>query len=72
MSFIPGVFYAFVVSSYLLAAPIGFNLNWPVAYGAAGVLSVIYIVLVIRACRLRRAFAESQESPAYEVISEED
>jgi len=55
IAFVPGCFYAFVVSSYLLAAPIGFNLSWPIAYTAGGVLTVVYAVLVLRAAHLRRA-----------------
>lgn len=59
MTLIPGCFYMFVCSSYLLSAPIGFHLDWPVAYTVAGVLTAAYCVLVCRAGIKRRQRIES-------------
>ena len=61
MTLIPGAFYMFVCSSYLLNAPIGFRLPWTAAYVVAGVLTVAYLALVVRAGLKRRARIESGE-----------
>ena len=61
MTLIPGCFYMFVVSSYLLNASIGFNLPWTAAYVVAGVLTVAYAALVVRAGLKRRRRIESGE-----------
>lgn len=55
MTLIPGSFYMFVVSSYLLNAKIGFNRSWEVAYIGAAILVVVYIALVVKAGFKRRA-----------------
>ncbi len=39
---IPGTFYAFVCSSYILNAQIGFRLSWTVAYPAGVILALLY------------------------------
>lgn len=49
MTLIPGCFYMFVCSSYLLNAKIGFGLEWGAAYAVAGVLTAAYAALVVRA-----------------------
>ena len=54
MPLLPGAFYAFVTSSYILNAKIGFHLPWSFAYPIAGVLAVIYIVAVIITGRKRK------------------
>ena len=59
MTLVPGCFYMFVVSSYLLNAKIGFGLEWTVAYFVAGVLTAAYCVLVVRAGLKRRQRIES-------------
>lgn len=51
MALVPGAFYLFVVTSYILNAHIGFNLPWPAAYALAGACACAYAVLVIRAAR---------------------
>ena len=48
MALIPGSFYMYVVSSYILNAKIGFQLPWLVSYVIAGVLTVAYFVAVAR------------------------
>lgn len=58
MTLVPGCFYMFVCSSYLLNAPIGFHLDWPVAYAAAAVFTAAYGVLTVRAGVRRRARIE--------------
>lgn len=47
MALIPGMFYMFVVSSFILNAGIGFGLPWPVSYGVAGVLTALYGAAVL-------------------------
>lgn len=61
MTFIPGCFYMFVCSSYLLNAKIGFGLPWVAAYIVAGCLVVGYGALVIRAGAKRKAKIASGE-----------
>ena len=61
MTLVPGCFYMFVCSSYLLNAKIGFGLDWTAAYVVAGVLTVAYAALVVRAGVKRRQRIESGE-----------
>lgn len=42
MALIPGTFYMYIVSSYILHAKIGFGLDWTLAYILAAVLTAIY------------------------------
>lgn len=42
MALLPGMFYMFVVSSFILNAQIGFGLSWTVSYILAGALSMLY------------------------------
>lgn len=48
MSLIPGMFYMFVISSFILNAAIGFNLPWIASYTIAGILTAVYGVVIIR------------------------
>ncbi|MCR4646048.1 MAG: carbon starvation protein A [Oscillospiraceae bacterium] len=48
MALLPGSFYMYVVSSYILSAKIGFRLPWLAAYIIAAVLAVGYAALVLR------------------------
>ena len=47
LSLIPGMFYMFVISSFILNAKIGFNLPWIASYIIGGVLTVAYGAAVI-------------------------
>lgn len=47
MSLVPGMFYMFVITSFILNASIGFGLSWTISYIAAGVLTVIYGAAII-------------------------
>lgn len=47
MTLIPGLFYFFVVSSYILSATIGFNLSWTLSYILSGVLTAAYGFAVV-------------------------
>ncbi len=49
MAVVPGMFYMFIISTYILNAPIGFGLSWTVAYILGGVLSIAYGVAIIMA-----------------------
>ena len=42
MALIPGTFYMYIISSYILHAKIGVGLEWTVSYILAGVLSALY------------------------------
>ncbi len=48
MSLVPGMFYMFVISSYILNAQIGFNLSWTLSYAIGGVLTAAYAAAIIR------------------------
>ena len=43
MALIPGTFYMYIISSYILHARIGFNLPWLVSYVVAAILCVAYV-----------------------------
>lgn len=47
MALIPGMFYMFVVCSFILNAGIGFNLNWTISYILAGILTLGYSAAVV-------------------------
>lgn len=55
MALVPGAFYLFVVTSYILNARIGFNLPWDVANVLAGACACAYVVFLVRAARRRQA-----------------
>lgn len=42
MALVPGMFYMYVVASYILNAPIGFNLPWAASYIASAALTLAY------------------------------
>ena len=42
LSLIPGMFYMFIISSFILNAQIGFNLPWVISYSVAGALTAAY------------------------------
>lgn len=47
MSLIPGMFYMFIISSFILNAAIGFNLPWNASYITGGILTVLYAIAVV-------------------------
>lgn len=47
MALLPGMFYMFVISSFILNAAIGFNLPWVISYTIAGVLTAAYAIALI-------------------------
>lgn len=47
MALIPGMFYMYIVSCYILNAQIGFNLSWSISYIIAGILTFIYMTLLV-------------------------
>lgn len=49
LSLLPGMFYMFVISSFILNASIGFNLPWTASYLIAGALTIVYAVSVTAA-----------------------
>ncbi len=48
MALVPGMFYMFIISSFILNASIGFRLSWPVSYAVAGILTAVYAAAVVR------------------------
>lgn len=58
MAIIPGGFYMFIISSYILNAKIGFNLPWPFAYSIASVLTILYILAILMIDKIRGAKLE--------------
>ena len=48
MALIPGTFYMYIISSYILHAKIGVGLEWTVSYILAGVLSALYAFLLVK------------------------
>jgi len=48
MAVVPGTFYMYVVSAYILNAKIGLNIPWIISYIVAAVLSFAYAFAVIR------------------------
>ncbi|MBQ9992522.1 MAG: carbon starvation protein A [Firmicutes bacterium] len=47
MALLPGMFYMFIISSFILNAKIGFNLPWPASYIIGGILTVIYAAAIL-------------------------
>ena len=48
MALIPGMFYMYIVCTYILNAKIGFQLPWSVSYILAAVLTLIYAAAIVR------------------------
>ncbi len=48
MSLLPGMFYMFIITSFILNAAIGFNLSWTASYIIAGVLTILYGAIVYK------------------------
>ncbi len=48
VSLIPGMFYMFIISSYILNAPIGFRLPMNIAYIIGAVLTVVYGFITVK------------------------
>lgn len=53
---IPGMFYLFIVSSFILHQEIGFNIaSWDICYAIGGVLSVTYLIVLWMFGRRKRS-----------------
>ncbi len=48
MAVVPGTFYMYMVSTYILHAPIGFGLSYTLSYILAAVCSALYAVAIVR------------------------
>ncbi|MBR0060279.1 MAG: carbon starvation protein A [Selenomonadaceae bacterium] len=48
MAIIPGTFYMYMVSTYILHAPIGFGLDWTLSYILAGICAALYAVAIVK------------------------
>ena len=62
MALVPGAFYLFVVSSYILNAQIGFHLPWVGAYIGGGACVCLYVFLLVRAARRMHAALDSGQA----------
>ena len=62
MALVPGAFYLFVVSSYILNAQIGFHLPWTGAYIGGGACVCLYVFLLVRAARRMHAALDSGQA----------
>lgn len=47
MTILPGMFYCFVISAFILNAQIGFGLSWTLSYIIAGIITVVYTALIM-------------------------
>lgn len=47
MALLPGMFYMYVISSFILNAAVGFNLPWMASYVIGGLLTILYAVCLI-------------------------
>lgn len=47
MALLPGMFYMFVIASFILNASIGFGLSWKASYIVASIITVIYGAVVL-------------------------
>lgn len=54
MALVPGMFYMFIISSFILNAKIGFNLPWVVSYIIGGVLTLVFAAVLITAGKKSR------------------
>ena len=55
ISLIPGMFYVFIISAYILNAQIGFRLPMNIAYVGGVLLAIVYAALVVRTGKKRLA-----------------
>lgn len=55
ISLIPGMFYVFIISAYILNAQIGFRLPMSIAYVGGVLLAIVYAALVVRTGKKRLA-----------------
>lgn len=53
MALIPGTFYMYIISSYILHAKIGFNFSWTSAYILSVILSAVYAVGIVKIGKMR-------------------
>ena len=53
MALIPGMFYMFIITSFILNAKIGLNLSWSASYIIAGILTAAYSAAVVICGRKR-------------------
>ncbi len=60
MALIPGTFYMYIVSCYILNARIGLNLPWGVSYVLAGVMAIAYAMLIVG----KKVITNPAQSPA--------
>lgn len=58
IALIPGIFYTFIITTFILNAKIGFNIPWEAAYPIGAVLTVAYAVFTMMIAKQVRAKAE--------------
>lgn len=58
---IPGIFYTFIITTYILNAQIGFNIPWKYTYPIGAILTVAYAIFTVIAAKKAREKAEISE-----------
>lgn len=53
ITLLPGAFYMYVCTTFILNAKIGFNLSWPISYGLGAVISIALLAAWYYRTRLR-------------------
>ncbi len=53
IALIPGMFYMFIISTFIINAKIGFNMPMHIAYVCGGILTIIYGVMVMKVGKMR-------------------
>lgn len=51
IALIPGIFYTFIITTFILNAKIGFHIPWNVTYPVGAVLTIIYVFLTMKAAK---------------------
>ncbi|MGL5415120.1 MAG: carbon starvation CstA family protein [Clostridium sp.] len=68
MALIPGLFYSFIIFTYIINAPIGLGLSLNLSYGLAVLLSIGVGVLTIRKAKKKRVELEEKEKVLEETL----
>lgn len=53
VTLVPGIFYSFVVFSYISSASIGFSLPMNIAYAIGGIMAILYSVVIVRMAKVQ-------------------
>lgn len=59
ISLIPGMFYAFIISTFIINAKIGFNVPMNIAYVCGGIFTILWAVLTLKCAKNRKSNKQS-------------